>query len=214
MDLDQAWRAIDRQRRAVADLLLTLGEREWDRPSLCEGWTVRDVAAHLTLQQSGLREVVGGIRRHPFTGMNTLIYELARDKAAAPPEQLIAEIVAMIGSRRHNIGVTHRETMIDILVHSQDLSMPLGRSLPIDPVAAAHAADRVWSRGWPFHPRRRLAGVRLRADDVHWTVGDGPLAQGPMEALLLLSTGRPVALERLAGDGAELLRARSRLDVR
>jgi uncharacterized protein (TIGR03083 family) len=46
----EVWSAIDDQRRAVVGLLESLSEEEWDRPSLCEGWTVRQVAAHLALQ--------------------------------------------------------------------------------------------------------------------------------------------------------------------
>ena len=53
MDRDQIWQTIDAQRRNVADLLEDLSENQWRWPSLCAGWTVRDVAAHLTLQQIG-----------------------------------------------------------------------------------------------------------------------------------------------------------------
>lgn len=51
---DDVWAVIDLQRRRTADLLAGLSGEQWDHPSLCEGWTVRDVAAHLTLQQLGL----------------------------------------------------------------------------------------------------------------------------------------------------------------
>ena len=45
------WGAIDDQRTRTADLLERLSTEQWDHPSLCQGWTVRHVAAHLTLQQ-------------------------------------------------------------------------------------------------------------------------------------------------------------------
>ncbi|MFE7629234.1 maleylpyruvate isomerase N-terminal domain-containing protein [Kocuria sp. NPDC057446] len=51
---DDVWAVIDLQRRGTADLLAGISGERWDEPSLCEGWTVRDVAAHLTLQQLGL----------------------------------------------------------------------------------------------------------------------------------------------------------------
>ena len=57
------------------------------------------------------------------------------------------------------------------------------------------ARARVWSRGWPFYPRRRLSGLRLVATDVDWAVGEGPEMRGPIEALLLLITGRGVAAQ-------------------
>ena len=52
MDRDQVWQVIDAQRMNLAALLEQLSADDWRQPSLCAGWTVRDVAAHLTLQQS------------------------------------------------------------------------------------------------------------------------------------------------------------------
>ena len=56
---DQVWEAIDGQRMRVAGLLDGLPSGEWQQPSLCAGWTVRDVAAHLTLQEIGLGGAAG-----------------------------------------------------------------------------------------------------------------------------------------------------------
>jgi uncharacterized protein (TIGR03083 family) len=52
MERGEVWTAIDDQRRALLHLLGGLSEEEWRRPSLCEGWTVRQVAAHLVLQNT------------------------------------------------------------------------------------------------------------------------------------------------------------------
>ena len=59
MNRDQIWQAIDAQRTSLADLLEQLADEEWLQPSLCAGWTVRDVAAHLTLQQLGPGATLG-----------------------------------------------------------------------------------------------------------------------------------------------------------
>jgi hypothetical protein len=70
--------------------------------------------------------------------------------------------------RRHNLGVTYLETLIDILVHAQDIAIPLGRRHDMPPAAAAVAASRVLSMRWPPPPpsARRLAGFRLTATDT------------------------------------------------
>jgi len=44
MDRDQVWEAIGRERLSLADLLDELSAQEWETPSLCAGWRVRDVA--------------------------------------------------------------------------------------------------------------------------------------------------------------------------
>jgi uncharacterized protein (TIGR03083 family) len=110
----------------------------------------------------------------------------------------------MVGSQRHNIGVTCRETLIDILVHSQDIVVPLGRSLPMDPAAAAEAATRVWASRY-FRTQQRMRGLRLTATDTDWAAGDGQDVRGPMEAILLVLTGRLAGPPRLRGDGVARL---------
>ena len=66
----------------------------------------------------------------------------------------------------------------------------------------------MWARGWPFWPRKKLDGFRIVATDVEWEVGDGRMVEGPIEAILLLLNGRPVALRRLAVGGVEALQMR------
>ncbi|MFT8180273.1 maleylpyruvate isomerase N-terminal domain-containing protein, partial [Mycobacteroides chelonae] len=48
MDTDVMWAHIDAGRSGVADMLSSLTPEQWSVPSLCDGWTVRDVAVHLT----------------------------------------------------------------------------------------------------------------------------------------------------------------------
>ncbi|MEU8080116.1 maleylpyruvate isomerase family mycothiol-dependent enzyme [Catellatospora citrea] len=208
MNRDQVWQAIDAQRQVIADLLAQLSEDDWQQPSLCVGWTVRDVAAHLTLQQLGLRDVLRELPHVRLRGMNRQILDMARRHAELPTAELVARIRAMIGSRRHNLGVTPLETLIDILVHSQDIAVPLGRRLAMDPSAAAAAATRVWALNWPFRARRRMAGFRLTATDTDWTMGEGAEVSAPMEAILLVLTGRLTALPALSGTGSTALAAR------
>jgi len=208
MDQDQVWQAIDSQRTTVARLLESLHDSDWERPSLCADWTVGDVAAHLTLQQVGPLDAVRMMVTAPG-GMNRTIRESARRQAARlSAAQIVAEIGGMVGSRRHNVGVTSQEALIDILVHSQDISWPLGRELPIPPQAAAVAMARVWSSGWPFRAKKRLRGLQLSATDSAWSAGEGPEIRGTSGVLLLLLTGRQAALPLLAGDGIAVLRER------
>jgi uncharacterized protein (TIGR03083 family) len=210
MNDDDLWAAIDAQRLRTTDLLATLAPADWSHRSLCDGWTVRDVAGHLTLQQMTIGDVLRLALKHPGVhSLNWMIRTSARDQAALPTEQLIGDIRAMVGSRRHNLGVTPHETLIDIVVHGQDLAIPIGRTLAVPPEVAATAASRVWEcRG------TRLAkvfkpvpydGLRLVANDIDWSVGDGPELRGPVLSLLLLLTGRRVVLPQLDGPGAEVL---------
>lgn len=212
METEDVWAAIDAHREATARLLETLDDDEWGHASLCEGWTVRDVAAHLTLQQIGVVQGLGMAVRFGLRDLNRMIRESARAKARRDAVELIAELRGSIGSRRHNLGLTPRAPLIDILVHSQDIAIPLGRELPLPPRAAAEAARQLWS---DHDDRRRTAvfrpvpwqGLRFEATDADWAAGSGELVRGPMTSVLLTLTGRDAGLEQLTGPGVRRLRA-------
>jgi uncharacterized protein (TIGR03083 family) len=209
MEREQVWQAIDSARLGVAELLEQLSDDDWRHDSLCRDWTVRDVAAHLTLQQLSVgTAVVAMIRARG--DVDRLIHDMARRRAALPTQRLVAEIRGTVGSRRHNPGVTHLETLIDILVHGQDIAVPLGRRLEMPVDAAATAASRVWELGRPFHAKRKTAGYALTATDTEWSAGEGLEVRAPIGDLLLLLTGRTVVLPRLVGEGAAGLSARLR----
>ena len=215
MDDEQVWAAVDTQRRRVADLLSRLTDDQWSQPSLCRGWTVRDVGAHLTLQQVTIADALRVAVRHPrlVLDVNRMIHETAVMRAATiSTEEIVAGIRATIGGRRHNVGVTHREALVDIVVHGLDIAVPLHLDLEVAPDAAAESATRVHSYGGRGKNRVfreiPLGGYRLVATDVAWTAGDGPEVRGPVVALLLLLTGRPVRMSELGGPGADALRRR------
>ena len=210
MDRDQVWQVIDAQRLSLAGLLEQLSADEWRQPSLCTGWTIRDVAAHLTLQQLGLGGAMGMMARWRGS-LDRTIRDAACRRAAQPTEQIIEQIRGTAGSRRHNIGVTYLETLTDILVHGQDIAIPLGRRHDMPPRAAAVAASSVLSMRWPppLPAARKVAGFRLTATDISWSAGEGPEVRAPMGAILLVCAGRLVAVPQLSGEGARDLAART-----
>nr|WP_255222091.1 maleylpyruvate isomerase family mycothiol-dependent enzyme [Nocardia otitidiscaviarum] len=98
------------------------------------------------------------------------------------------------------------DRLMDLLVHGQDIAIPLGITRDMPLTATRIAVERIWNTNAPFHARRRFAGYRLAATDDDWTSGHGPLITGPLAALLLLITGREAALPHLTGAGLDRLR--------
>jgi uncharacterized protein (TIGR03083 family) len=197
MDQDQVWTAIDDHRRRLADLLAELSEEEWRQPSLCEGWTVRDVAGHLAWQRriSLPATVVDLVRARG--SLHRAIHDAACRYARRPTEQLVAEVHALVGTRQPVPGMTYLETLIDTLVHGQDIAVPLGRRLDVAPEAAAVAATRIWTKPSLFPATKPLHAFRFTATDLAWSVGEGPEVRGPMSAILLGLTGRPADLPQV-----------------
>lgn len=207
MDRDRVWQTIDAERASLADLLDTLGPQEWEAPSLCAGWRVRDVAAHLT--QAHMRPAGAVVALVRARGdMDRMIHDAAVRQARLPVDELPRRLRAMVGSRRKVLGLTELEPLIDVLLHGQDIAVPLGRSRPLPVEAAAAAATRVWATGQPWHARKRMAGLRFTATDTDWSVGEGLEVRGPVAALLMALTRRPAGLGGLTGEGLEELQRR------
>ena len=210
MDVDSSWRVIASERRSLADLLEQLTDEQWETPSLCAGWRVRDVAAHIAMVPTapGLLAMVRGAAA-AHGNFNRLNHDLAVRHARRPTADIVAELRGDADSRRLPSVTSVTNLGFDILVHGQDIAIPLGVTRPMPTDAAAAGAARVWAMGWPFWARRRLHGYRLIATDANWSAGAGAEVHGPIDALLLLLTGRPAGLTRLTGDGAHALRERT-----
>jgi uncharacterized protein (TIGR03083 family) len=209
MDQDRSWQVIEEQRLAIAGLLDGLTPEQWEAPSLCAGWRVRDVAAHVSLVAlppsagSMLGDLVRA--RGSFHVLNTLA---TRRRAERSPAQLVADLRDHAASRKIPVVSNQRNVLFDVMAHGQDIAIPLGLDLPLPPDAAAAGATRVWEMGWPFWAKRRLRGLHLVATDVEWSVGSGAEVRGPIRAMLLLVTGRTsTATPLLTGKGVERLTA-------
>jgi len=193
----------------MAELLAGLSEAEWEQPSLCAGWRVRDVGAHVTLipipASPGSLVVDFAKARGNYARWNTVA---SRRRAARTPAQLVQAFRTTAESRSVPWPANPANVMWDILVHAQDIAIPLGIDFPTPPDAGAAAATQIWELRWPlwFGAKRRLGSFRLTATDAYWSIGTGPEIAGPITAILLLLTGRTeAATPLLAGGGVRSL---------
>jgi len=146
MDLDAA---IDAARTDFADVLDRLTHAQWEQPSLCAGWRVREVAAHVALTTAPPLTMVPALVRSG-SRFNRMIDASARAHAAAPIEQLRAEVRALVGARRRPPGTAPVDPLNDVLVHTQD-------------VARALVSTSRSRRGPPRWPRTWCGGAPSRS---------------------------------------------------
>lgn len=210
MEDAEVWAAVDRRRRCVAELLSSLAPAEWDTPSLCDGWRVRDVAAHLTMPLLTIRQMAVPAIRHPG-GTNRLIKEGSIELAGRyDTDELVDRIERLVGYHRAFPGLTCRESLIDAVGHTLDMAIPLGIDVRIPADEMAEAADRViasiGSRNAKVFRAMPLEAFRLTATDHTWSTGRGPEVTGTMADLFLLVTGRTARTAQLSGPGADDLR--------
>ena len=192
MDATRTWAYIDEQRADLADLLDKLTPEQWETPSLCQGWTVRQVAAHITHSTSNWGVLTLNLLRSGLR-FDALMMRMARDDRRTP-EEITAALRATVGGRRKPPGAAVADPLTDVLVHGQDIAVPLGipRTMPIP--AAVAAAERVWTMGFPFNARKRFPNTRFTAIDADFSVGSGEEIRGPIQDILMTLSGRRAGL--------------------
>jgi len=208
VDREAILRAVEAERLGLADLLDRLAPADWDVGSLCAGWTVRDVVAHLTLttRLSKPAAILAVLRARG--DINRMIGDSARSRAAEfTPEELVEQLRATAGSARRPLGTQPPDPLVDMLVHGQDIARPLGRTREMPAERVRPALEHVWGSSFYGAPRR-FAGLRLAASDLEWSEGAGPEVRGPGGELLLLLTGRRAGLDGLDGPGRDEAAAR------
>ena len=190
MDSGAIWRTIDEQRNALADLLDTLTPEQWSTQSLCEGWTVRDVAVHITHSQLSAKELAFAALKSGFR-FDAAVRRMATNDPKTPRE-ITTRLRAMAGSRERLPMTTEVDPLMDILVHTQDICTPLGIDRPMPTTAAVAVAERLWHMKFPFNPRRDLPGYRFVATDARFAVGPqwGTLREEPIRDIVMAFTRR------------------------
>ncbi|UZJ32867.1 maleylpyruvate isomerase family mycothiol-dependent enzyme [Streptomyces endophytica] len=191
--------AIAAERRELADLLDGLPEARWDAPTLCAGWRVREVAAHMSMGfRYPLPKVVAELLRSGGN-VNKMADRLARkDAAAAAPRQL----AGFLREHAHHpwtppVGGLAAALGHDV-VHGLDITVALGidRRVPEDRLRVL--LDHVTLRSARFFGAD-LRGLALRADDLDWSFGTGTPLTGSAQDLLLVAFGRKLPEGRLHG---------------
>ncbi|MFF2078336.1 maleylpyruvate isomerase family mycothiol-dependent enzyme [Kitasatospora sp. NPDC058162] len=197
------------ERRELAGLLAGLTTEQWNAPSLCGGWRVREVAAHMStgFRHSTLRT----LRELARAGGNVhrMADRVARRDAAALTTDRLAAALAEHAEHPWRPPVGGRiAALAHDAVHGLDITVALGLPPRLPLPRSTALLGRVSPRSLRFFGAR-LDGIRLRATDTGWSYGAGPLlVEGRAEHLLLVAYGRRLPAGLLTGGGAERFTAR------
>ena len=208
------WEEVD----DIGLLLHELADEEWDADSLCEGWKVRDVIGHMCYgHTTGVGPILASVVRYKGN-MAKGSFELSKRYGAehSPAELLEVWDVELVDKHtRRGISkvVKYSEGFLDHLIHNQDLRRPLDRPREVPEAHLIAAMDLLPKTNTPlFGTKKGVAGLRLHATDIDHTVDvggtNGPLIEGPAEALIMAAAGRGDAFAELTGEAVETLRAR------
>lgn len=201
---------IAQQRRAVADVLATVSEDEWASPSLCDGWRIQELAAHLTMpfRVSNPRFFLSLIG----AGGNIakVMDRFARAHSGESPEKLIAYLRDNAESRFVPPTFPNAASLNEIVVHGFDIAIPTGRHIEVPEDVSRPVLDYlVSSKVGYVHSTRGLAeDVHLVSSDSSWSWGSGPEVRGTNFGLIMMLARRPIGFEHVRGEGVEVIRRR------
>jgi len=198
------WAAVHAERTALADDLAPLDDTRWARPSLCEGWSVEDVVAHLTAAASvGRVRWVTSIVGARFDADVHNARRLAEHRGPTPA-QTLERFRRVLTSTTAGSG--HIAAWLgEVVVHAQDVRRPLGltRTSPVE--AVTEVARFYAARDFAVASKTAAKGLRLEATDGPFTAGAGPVVEGTTLALTMAMAGRRAYAEELTGPGAPVL---------
>ncbi|MET9018379.1 maleylpyruvate isomerase family mycothiol-dependent enzyme [Actinopolymorpha sp. NPDC004070] len=183
------------ERGALADVLGKLDAGQWRAPSLCTGWTVSHVVAHLTMPfRISEQEFTDAMRR--AGGRFTVVSdEIAERDSRLPPAQLADALRDNVHTNWSPPGGGLAGALSHDVIHGLDIARPLGIQYPIPDAALTTVLDLLTG---PEHAGAdganpfgfRLDGRRLSATDLDWSAGSGETVAAPAGDLVLLAAGR------------------------
>lgn len=200
------WNMVHVERSALVEELGHISDGAWGTASLCPGWSVHDVAAHLvdcalttpgnfavTMMRAGFdlnEQNARGIEAHRGSTPAETLHRLSQvvRRTSGPPR-----ILAPLASR-----------LVEEIAHGEDIRRPLGirRNYPSEAVAESIRYQARTSA--TFGGAKELVkSVKLVADDADLEIGDGPRIVGPILELFMLVSGRNPHRGSLTGPGTE-----------
>lgn len=199
----------DEENADFSAYLHSLGPSQWDQPSLCEGWRVRDVVGHILYgNELSLLTLPLRLARYGFSSDRSgKHYSIERAEGRTP-----AQLLVDFDNRDAWAGTCKvfppKLVLLDRLVHHQDIRRALGdqRTIPEERLRAC--LDAAPTLGSVFRAKKRSKGLRFEATDLDWSWGSGPTVRGPGEAILMTLLGRDQALADLEGDALSTYRQR------
>lgn len=191
------------ERRELAGVLGGLSAAQWQGPSLCAGWTVAHVAAHLTMPfRISEQEFMAAMQRAggQFTVMSD---EVASRDSRLPQAELVAALRDNADNPWSPPGGGLPGALSHDIIHGLDIAWPLGIEYPISGQAIASVLDTITSPGSQSVFGFPLDGIEFSATDLDWSAGTGALLAGRSRDLLLLVAGRQIPGELFHGPGAQ-----------
>ncbi|HZB21761.1 MAG TPA: maleylpyruvate isomerase family mycothiol-dependent enzyme [Blastococcus sp.] len=184
----------------LAGMLAAAPPATWDAPSLCEGWQVRHVVAHLTMPARLTPEQFGAELVAAGGDFGRLSDAVAARDATRPVADHLAALRSPLLHAWQPPGGGAAGALSHAVIHSLDVTVALDRPAVAPRDAVISVLDQlVGANGAIFG--LDLTGVRLEATDTAWSWGSGEVVQADSDRLVALLSGRTLPDGRVLGRG-------------
>ena len=168
-----------------------------DAPTLCEGWTTGDLAAHLVLRERR-PDAAAGVAGGPLAGYTARVQQRLRQRIPFP------ELVRIIRSGPPHLsvmalpGMDERVNAVEFFVHHEDVRRAAEGWEPR--ALGSGESDMLWGRlrMARFMLRKAPVGVELARDDV------GPATDNPDGVPYRITARNATPAVTVVGSPAEL----------
>jgi uncharacterized protein (TIGR03083 family) len=191
--------AVAGERGDLAELLAGLSEDDWDKPTLCAGWRVREVIAHITMPyRLSTPRFVLGLAKARGNFSRFADRQARADAGALSSADLVECLRQNVNHPWKPPGGGYVGALSHDVIHGLDVTVALGidRQVP---------AERLHYILDDMNPRQvkyfgvDLTGIQLQATDLDWTYGTGTPLTGAAQDLLLVLCGRALPPNHLTG---------------
>lgn len=177
------------ERERLAELLSDLTPVQWDAPSLCSGWRVREVVAHITMPfRTSAPRFLTGLAAARFSFNRYADKVARRDTARMSDKELLGALRDNIRHPWQPPGGGPVGALSHDVIHGLDITEPLGLP-PVPPERIAAVLAGAGPRNLAFFGVD-LSGTELRATDADIRLGSGRTVRLPAKDVLLIVTGR------------------------
>lgn len=163
--IPQAW--VGAELRRLHDALATLPDDRWDQPSLCEGWTIRHVIAHLTMASRYSPEEFGQELAADGFDFRAMSDRLAERDSARSPQELLGDLTtdALAQHTTPQGGVIG--ALAHAVIHGLDATVPAGLGSTASDEALEAVLDSLTTGGVHVHFGTRLDDLDLEGIPPH-----------------------------------------------
>ena len=185
---------------ALADLLDSAADAQWDTPSLCAGWRVREVIAHMTMAARYPEDkFMAELRRCDFD-FGRLSNEIASRDAGLPTGELVANLRSDVMLHWTPPGGGYHGALNHVVIHGLDATVPLGVTRRSPDSTIRIVLDDLTAGGVHENFGTGIGGRTLQATDLDWSYGSGPPLRAMAEDIALVLCGRALPAGRIEGE--------------